>query len=439
MLRPVRSAAVPLCLLVALLGASCSDGGGETPSERASASSIPPSTDIPTGKLVGMQGTIPYTELPEWFREDIEEIAPALSDYSFAAEAYDSVMITALAAELARSDAPGRFASEIIGVSSFGQKCSTWQICSDHSDKLGNLDYDGVSGAIEMLASGEPGEASFAVMRFEDDDNLVRTAVKSAVAEPSFAEHEAVDPTRGPRADGVLRLGMLLPTSGPDAQLGEAERAGIRLAVQHINDRGGVLGRPVELIDGDSGSNDLEAIDAAATLMEDGVDAILGAGRANTTLAVLPSVTSAGIVLFSPSSTSRVFAFTDHNGLLFRLAPSDVLQGQVLAEVVASDGVTDVVVLTQQGASTEGAAEDFRLAYEAADGEIAATVRFDAESVDPAVYNAVLATPSDGIVIFGDVEPAGALITSLSTAGRGPEQGPYYMSNITASLADYVN
>ena len=42
-------------------------------------------------------------------------------------------------------------------------------------------------------------------------------------------------------------------------------------------------------------------------------------------------------------------------------------------------------------------------------------------------------------MVFGSIEPVGALITSLSANGRGPEQVPYFMGNISGELANYVN
>ncbi len=54
-------------------------------------------------------------------------------------------------------------------------------------------------------------------------------------------------------ADGVLTIGTLLPQTGTLAFLGPPEFAGVDLAVQEINAAGGVLGKPVEKFDCDSG------------------------------------------------------------------------------------------------------------------------------------------------------------------------------------------
>ncbi len=436
-----RSARVMLSAVVALaLVSGCSDKAGEEPAARPSTSIAPPTTLVPSGKLDGMQGTTPLSELAPDFRDRLREIAPVLADDAYAAEAYDAVILMGLAAELARSDAPGRFSSEIIPATKVGTKCTLWKTCKNLTDSLTDIDYDGASGAIEMLNTGEPGEASFGVMRFNAEDVLEQVAIRTATAEESTVELAPADPTFGPRADGVLKIGMLLPKAGSDAALGEAQRAGARLAVKEMNAEGGVLGRPVELIDGDAGTNgDDVAAESATSMIEEGVDAILGPTSTETALKMIEPVTGAGVVLFSPSVTAGMFAnYPDHN-LFFRLAPSDVLQGQVLAEVAAGDGIGSALVLAQKGPYGDGVTFEFGAAFQATGGTIAAVIRFDPTTLDPAVINAALATPADSVVMFGDAEPVGAIITSMATAGRGPEQGPYYMGNISNTLAQYVH
>src|ERR671919_436054 len=55
------------------------------------------------------------------------------------------------------------------------------------------------------------------------------------------------------KGDGVLTVGTLLPSTGDLAFLGPPEFAGVDLAVKEINDAGGVLGKPVETAQADSG------------------------------------------------------------------------------------------------------------------------------------------------------------------------------------------
>jgi hypothetical protein len=347
-------------------------------------------------------------------------------------------VVLGLAAEVARSDAPGRFTTEIPGVTISGTKCTVWQTCKDLTDKATDLDYDGVSGPIEMQASGVPGEGSFAVMKFDQNDNLVRQSIESALAPASNVQPPVVDPTLGPQADGVLKIGMLLPTSGSNEALGAAERAGVRLAVKEINEQGGVLGEPITLVDGNE-SSDLTS--AAATLLSKGVDAIIGPATADDVGPILDQVTGAGVVLISPSASSGSLASMFDRGRFFQMSPPDSLQGQVLADVAAGDGMTSAVVLAQKGTYGQGAAFDFAQAFAAKGGTVTSVITFDPNSLDPAAVTAAsaAASRSTALVFFGDNQPVGQLITSLSTASKGPDQVPYYMGNISNALPQFVN
>jgi ABC-type branched-subunit amino acid transport system substrate-binding protein len=423
-------------MLAASLMSACTRGTTSDSGDPSTTGQTPTTLQPPTGKLTGMQGTTPRSVSTGTFDERLKEVAPALIDTSYAAEAYDSVVVVGLAVEVAHSDAPGRFTNEIPGVTSDGARCTGWLSCQELAARPANIDYDGVSGGIEMQATGVPGEGSFAVMKFDQNDKLVRQSIESAQAPPPTVQVPMVDPTLGPPADGELKIGMLLPTRGSNAALGAAERAGVRLAVKEINAAGGVLGRPITLVDGDE-SSDLTS--TAATLLSKGVDAIVGPATSDDVAPIVDQVTGAGVVLISPSASSGSLTSLLDHGRFFQMSPSDALQGQVLADVAAGDGITSAVVMAQKGTYGQGAAFDFAQAFKAKGGTVASVITFDPNSLDPNAVSAALATKSTAMVLFGDNQPVGQIITSLSTAGKGPDQMPYYMGNISAALPQFVH
>ncbi|HUF54906.1 MAG TPA: bifunctional serine/threonine-protein kinase/ABC transporter substrate-binding protein [Dehalococcoidia bacterium] len=76
--------------------------------------------------------------------------------------------------------------------------------------------------------------------------------------------------------DPALRIGVIMPTSGVFGDYGNAYLNSARIAVSEINDSGGVLGRPVELIAADSAGDPDTAASAARRLIEEEkVDAII--------------------------------------------------------------------------------------------------------------------------------------------------------------------
>ena len=147
-------------------------------------------------------------------------------------------------------------------------------------------------------------------------------------------------PVEGTRAgDGVLTIGTILPQTGSLAFLGPPEFAAFDLAIQDINAAGGVLGADVVGIPGDSGDATTDTANQTVDrLLSQNVDAIIGAASSGVSLTVIDKITGAGVVEFSPANTSKTLSDYPDKGLYFRTAPSDILQGAVLGEVIAGDG-----------------------------------------------------------------------------------------------------
>ena len=79
---------------------------------------------------------------------------------------------------------------------------------------------------------------------------------------------------------------------------------------------------------------------------------------------MIDQVAEAGVTQFSPANTSKQFSDYDDKGLYFRLGPSDILQGQVLAEVIAEDGHASLVILNFDDDYGNGLAEDLAASFD---------------------------------------------------------------------------
>ena len=158
-----------------------------------------------------------------------------------------------------------------------------------------------------------------------------------------------------------LRIGYLADRSGSIAELGDVVSVGVELAVQHINEAGGVLGRDVELFFGDTKVNPTQGVEEARRLVEiEGVQAIVGAISSTVTLAVTESVIGpSGVVMITPSASSPALSTANDNDFLFRTAPSDVAKGVVLAALAEEEGLDNVGLLYRDDAYGQGPAEVF--------------------------------------------------------------------------------
>lgn len=388
--------------------------------------------------LAGLTGTAVGTELPDGFLDRLRQVDPMLVDPRFAAQAYDSVIVVALAAELARTDAPSRFASEIVGVTTDGEKCTTYSSCRVLTDtaRAGDPDYDGVSGPIEMQAGGDVGEASYDVSQFDPSGKLERLGQRTSRAAPIAADAivPAVDRLAGPGPDGRLTIGVVLSRQGVASSATQAERAGIKLAVDDVNRADGVLGVPIRLLDSDAGDPGSPTAGAAvARQIGQSADVIIGTSTNDGTAAILGPVTSAGVVLISPSATGTSIG-QDDRGLFFRLAPNDSLQGGVLAGAVTADGYLAPVLIVERSVFGQDAAYAVGSGLATAGAAIQAAIPVDPKSIPPDLAAQVAAAGGDSTVFVGSNEATAAMTRALIDAGVSPETSPWYVTDIDPTI-----
>jgi ABC-type branched-subunit amino acid transport system substrate-binding protein len=393
----------------------------------AAATTAAPKADL-KGQLAGMKGTTPLVKLSDDFKNKLKAIDPKLIDYNYGAETYDAVMIIALAVEAAKSDGI-EYASLINGITRGGTKCTTFKQCQDLI-KAGTLDidYDGVSGPGEFSGNGEPTAASYGIQVFGKDNKIddAATTFKTAKA-PASADVPEVKVVGTRKGDGVLKIGTILPQTGNLAFLGPPEFAALDLALAEINAAGGVLGKPVVVSKGDSGDATTDIVNQTTDrLLAEGVDAIIGAASSGVSLKVIDKITGAGIVQFSPANTSKKLSTYDDKGLYFRTAPSDVLQGAVIADTVLGDGAKNVAIINRNDAYGAGLLEDTQKALEAGGAKVVVVKTYDekAEKFNAEV-NEIKAAKPDAVIIIG-FEESSKILSAMVEAGVGPTKIKVY-------------
>ncbi|HLT10942.1 MAG TPA: ABC transporter substrate-binding protein [Micromonosporaceae bacterium] len=317
-------------------------------------------TEHPNG-MVGMKGTTPLSRLSQNFKDRLRSIDPDLIDESYAGETYDAVVISALAAQIARSTEPREIAAQINGVTTRGTECDTPAECLSLIRDGVDIRYRGISlGLGGFTDAGEPSASTYGILRFADNNHLDPAQTQYVPAgDAKQATTKAPPPGRG-NGVGPLRIGALLPKTGALASAGPPLFAGALLAIKEINEAGGVLGRDVVWIDGDDGTSAEVALQTVERLIDEGVHVIIGAGASSVTKAVLPTVLEAGVILFSPCNTAAEFSTMDDQGLYFRTAPPDNLQAAALTDVIMRDGVRRLVILAREDAYGTGLMEAVR-------------------------------------------------------------------------------
>ncbi len=103
----------------------------------------------------------------------------------------------------------------------------------------------------------------------------------------------------------TFRVGVITSLTGSAAAFGQAHKNGYTVAINELNARGGVLGKPIEVVFYDDQSKPDQAVQGVAKLVDqDHVPLILGAFSSENTRAMIPAVTQKQVPLIMPTATA---------------------------------------------------------------------------------------------------------------------------------------
>jgi branched-chain amino acid transport system substrate-binding protein len=245
------------------------------------------------------------------------------------------------------------------------------------------------------------------------------------------------EPTAEPTAiaDYTMTLGTALPQTGNLAFLGPPEEAGVGYAVSEVNAYAESTGLTINVEYGDSGDTNNRAFETEIPrLLALNPTAILGAASSGTSLQFIDQVTGAGVIQFSPANTSDAFTVYDDNGLYFRTAPSDVLQGEVLGNLIAEDGHQTLGLIVLNDSYGTGLAGYVTDAFEAAGGEVVAAPQYNTgDATFDTQINEVLAADPDAIALITFAEVSSIL---PGLFGQFPAENLYFVDGNLSNFGD---
>ena len=147
----------------------------------------------------------------------------------------------------------------------------------------------------------------------------------------------------------AVKIGVIAPMSGSLATYGESTTNGIKLAIDEINQAGGVLdGRPLEVIAYmDDKGDSTEGANSFNKLVADGAKAIIGSVTSGVTAGLATLADSEGMLLLTATATADTV--TDGVKGVFRACFRDSFQGEVAAKLATKLGVKKVAILYASG------------------------------------------------------------------------------------------
>ncbi len=170
-------------------------------------------------------------------------------------------------------------------------------------------------------------------------------------------------------------LGHYASMTGSEATFGRSTDNGIKLALEEINEAGGVKGKKVRLITYDDKGENREAGTAVTRLVtRDRVAAVLGEVASSKSLVGAPICQDSGVPMITPSSTNP--AVTEVGDMIFRVCFIDPFQGSVCAKFAREhkglEAEKAAILYDQSSAYAVGLQEEFAKAFEKLGGKIVA-------------------------------------------------------------------
>ena len=241
----------------------------------------------------------------------------------------------------------------------------------------------------------------------------------------------------GESTDSGLKLGTLAPTTGDLASIGQNWPAAVQLAVDTINECGGVNEASVSLVSEDSQTDPSAGSTAMTKLAEvDRVAGVVGAFASSVSGAAVDVAVRNNVMMVSPGSTSPVFTERAQNGEFdgywARTAPPDTYQSQALAALAEKQGFENVSTVAINNDYGVGFEQQFVEAFKADGGNIVGQpVRYDpkATTLDSEAKAAFENNP-DAVAAVLYAETGSVLLKSAFENG--------YLDGVTVLLTDGV-
>jgi branched-chain amino acid transport system substrate-binding protein len=147
-------------------------------------------------------------------------------------------------------------------------------------------------------------------------------------------------------ANDTIKIGSVLSVTGPAAFLGDPELKTLQLYVEDLNKKGGVLGRQLELVHYDDGSDANKANSFTKRLIEDDkIDILIGGTTTGATMSMVPLVTKAEIPFISLAGA--VVVIEPVKKWVFKTPHTDRMAAEKVFEDMKKRGITKVALLSE--------------------------------------------------------------------------------------------
>ncbi|HEY8361062.1 MAG TPA: ABC transporter substrate-binding protein [Ramlibacter sp.] len=255
-----------------------------------------------------------------------------------------------------------------------------------------------------------------------------------AMAASSFA---ALAQTPAAPAANPIRIGLIFPLTGGSGDMGNSARVGAEVAVAEINQVGGYLGRPLELVIRDDKANpDIGLQHAQELVQKEKVTATIGYCNSGVAMKALDVFQQNKHVLMVPCATGTAITskYPAAESYIFRTSARDELQTQFLVDEIVKRGLSKVALLVDTSGYGDAGLKDLEAALGRARLKPHAVARFKVgvTTLDEEIKQ-LKASGADALIGWTVGPEEGVISASRVNAGwKVPQFGPWGLSHASA-------
>ena len=181
--------------------------------------------------------------------------------------------------------------------------------------------------------------------------------------------------------DGTFKIGVMESLTGPGETYGTVANQAKQMAVDEINEAGGINGREIELVVEDSKCSAQDAITAYNKLTDvEGIKIILGTSCSGAMLGAAPLAEEDGVVMFSGLATNPDIA--EAGDYIFRTSMSDAQLGIDTGNLLWADGIRTLATINEATDYAEGVRRESVAQFEKRGGQVVGEERYPTDTTD---------------------------------------------------------
>ncbi|MDX2064357.1 MAG: ABC transporter substrate-binding protein [Fimbriimonadaceae bacterium] len=221
------------------------------------------------------------------------------------------------------------------------------------------------------------------------------------------------------KAEGdTIKIGIVGSLTGDQKPWGDDSIKGAEMAVAEFNAAGGVNGKKIELLIGDSASKPDQAKSATEKLLSDGVIGIVGEVASGNTIQIASAAFEKSVPVVAVGATRT--DLTDKGTHVVRVCYTDDFQGPVMAKFAYDDlGLRKVGIITDNKAPySQGLSKSFEKTFKELGGEIVGEVFYETGQTDfTGPINEIKGKTPDGLFLSGYFPEVGPMAQAIRNSG----------------------